>query len=191
MIGWQNDKHWSDKFLPEIKGILGRALISEAPLCEDRERNTDLMVLTMAPFRIGCRVRKHEYYARYRGQFTIREGRPRSGFKSELSKIIEGWGDFFFYGIAASDDAGFQCWGLGDLRVFRLWFMRELALLDKGHIPGLSRVNGDGSSTFRAFEWNCLPSEFVIDSNGLPERQTTFPPLTSVHAPWDNFTQLP
>ena len=87
MNGWENDKSWSDKFLPEIKRHLGQTLISTAPIQEDQERNTDLIVLTMAPLRIACRIRRFDQFAPYGHQFTIREGRP-SGAKTELTKII-------------------------------------------------------------------------------------------------------
>jgi hypothetical protein len=85
---WQRDKQKSDVYVPEIKSILGSVLISEAPIQDDQERNTDLMVLSMAPFRIGCRIRTYDYYRRYPGQFTLRESRPQSGFKTEIAKII-------------------------------------------------------------------------------------------------------
>ena len=35
MNGWEDDKRWSDRFLPEIKGHIGCALISESPIEED------------------------------------------------------------------------------------------------------------------------------------------------------------
>ena len=61
MSNWKNDKRWSDRFLPEIKGIIGTHLITEPPYEEDAERNTDLMVLRLA-IRIGCRVRKFKFF---------------------------------------------------------------------------------------------------------------------------------
>jgi hypothetical protein len=69
------DKRWSDRFLPEIMGILGKHLISEPPVEEDAERNTDLMVLRLEAIRIGCRIRKHKYLDKYGDEFTIRAGR--------------------------------------------------------------------------------------------------------------------
>ena len=59
---------------------------------EDAERNTDLIVLKLDAVRIACRVRNHEYITRYGDEFTIRAERP-SGVKTELAKIIDGWGD--------------------------------------------------------------------------------------------------
>ena len=53
MNNWKTDKRWSDRFLPEIKGIIGAHLITEPPFEEDAERNTDLMVLRLDAIRIG------------------------------------------------------------------------------------------------------------------------------------------
>ncbi|MDR1740414.1 MAG: hypothetical protein LBR38_01000 [Synergistaceae bacterium] len=145
MTGWTKDKQWSDRFLPEIKSILGRALISEAPPEEDATHGTDLIVLTLHPYRIACRVRKHHYLAPYGNEFTIRSGRP-SGAKTELTKIIEGWGDYFFYGFANAEETTLAQWFLGDLKAFRIWHSRQL-LTGAGKLPGKLQFNFDGSSS--------------------------------------------
>jgi len=51
MRTWEEDKAWSDRFIPEIKSILGRHLISEASIEEDQEHSTDLMVFTLKPLK--------------------------------------------------------------------------------------------------------------------------------------------
>ena len=163
MNNWQQDKRWSDKFLPEIKSILGLHLIAEPPIEEDAERNTDLMVLRMEPVRIGCRVRKYSYLEKYGHQFTIRSGRP-SGIKTELTKIIEGWGDFFFYGFCNAGETKLEQWILGDLKAFRIWFNRELVNCNKGSTPGYSRNNFDGSSDFIAFDLSDIPNFVIANS---------------------------
>lgn len=159
-MGWEKNKKWSDRFLPEIKRILGEHLIGEPPAEEDQERNTDLIVLKMEAVRIGCRVRKYNYLARYGDEFTIRAGRP-SGAKTELTKIIEGWGNYFFYGFCDEKERKLTKWILGDLNVFRLWFNRKLKT-DRGKIPGITKNNTDNSSFFLAFKTVWLPREFVI-----------------------------
>ena len=160
---WQSDKRWSDRFLPEIKSILGQHLIGEPPIEEDAERNTDLMVLRMEAVRIGCRVRRHKHMAKYGNQFTIRAGRP-SGVKTELTKIIEGWGDCFFYGFADIESNDLAAWFLGDLRVFRVWFNRTILQTKK--CPGIAKDNTDNSSHFMAFSVSWLPQDFVIARGG-------------------------
>lgn len=168
-MSWQAEKAWSDRFLVDIKRILGEYLIGEPPKEEDAERNTDLMVLRMDAVRIGCRVRRHKYYAAYSGEFTIRAGLP-SGAKTELTKIIEGWGDYFFYGFSNEDQTGLHAWALADLKAFRLWFNRSL-VLNNGRVPGQSQGNYDGSSTFIAFRWNELPEGFLVASKGINHRR--------------------
>lgn len=156
--GWQRDKAWSDNFLPEIKSILGRHLIGEAPEVEDQQRNTDLIVLRMEAVRIGCRVRSFDYWLRYPDEFTVRAGRP-SGVDTELAKIVSGWGDYFFYGFADRQSQSLHAWTLGSLHVFRLWHSRQLA---RGLRPWATQNNVDGSSSFCAFRVNLLPADFVV-----------------------------
>jgi len=156
MNGWKADKKASDIYIPEIKTILGLYLIGEPPVEEDQERNTDLMILKMEAVRIGCRVRKESYLEYYSDEFTIRAGRP-SGNKTELTKIIEGWGDYFFYGFG--DGFNLIAWTLADLNVFRLWFNRQLY---QGKHPWESKDNKDNSSNFLGIKWRWLPKEFVI-----------------------------
>ena len=157
MNGWQNDKRWSDKFLPEIKQILGLYLIGEPPIEEDQERNTDLIVLKMDAVRIACRVRRHQYLERYGDELTIRAGRP-SGVKTELTKIIEGWGDYIFYGFSNIDETALEQWFLGCLKAFRLWYMSELAKCNAMNFPGQKKCNGDNSSFFYSFKCHEIPN---------------------------------
>ena len=174
---WEKDKAWSDLYLTEIKRILGEHLIGEPPQEEDAERNTDLIVLRMDPVRIACRVRRDSSALKYANDFTLRYSRP-SGVKTELTKIVEGWGDYFFYGI--SGDACLACWALADLRVFRAWWAREL-YRRKGRLPGIEKENPDGSSTFRVFSWDDLPDDFVV------ARRQIAPPIQSQYVQVEAF----
>ena len=159
---WKSDKRWSDHFLPEIKRILGEHLLSEPPVEEDAERNTDLMVLRLDAIRIGCRVRKYGYLKEYGHQFTLRYGRP-SHVKTELTKIIEGWGDYFFYGFSDENEKTLAQWFLGDLKCFRIYFNRYITE-NKGNLPGERNMNRDNSSSFIAFNYAHIPG-FVIASS--------------------------
>ena len=155
---WKNDKQWSDRYLSEIKRHLGEYLISEPEnIKEDETHNTDLVVLELKAVRIACRIRKEKYREKYGHEFTIRSFR-QSGNKTELAKIIEGWGDYIFYGFA--DDEHLTQWFIGDLKAFRLWFNSEI-VRRKGGLPGKEQSNPDGSSDFRAFEKNGIPN-FII-----------------------------
>jgi hypothetical protein len=164
--GWEKDKNWSDQFLTQIKGILGQTFIGAAPPEDDMEHNTDLIVFRMEPLRIACRIRRAKYFNRYGDEFTIRTSRP-NGVKTELYKLIEDWGNYFFYGFG--DDAGnLTWWSIGDLRVFRGWFNGYI-VRNKGNLPGIEKTNTDGSSGFRAFKWKDLPSNFVVRPPKQPD----------------------
>jgi len=165
MKKWEDDKKWSDKFLHEIKGIIGQSLMSEPPVEEDRERNTDLVVLRMDAVRVACRIRRNEYLDRYSHEFTIRAGRP-SGTKTELTKIIEGWGDYIFYGFADEDEESLAAWFLGDLNAFRLYHSKCL-VRNKGILPGKYKNNTDNSSNFHAYDWAEIPGFIVSKHPGL------------------------
>jgi len=150
----------SRTYMPALKRIVGEHLIGEAPAVEDKQHNTDLIVLKLDAVRVACRIRRFGYFDKYHGEFTIRSGRP-SGVKTELAKLLEGWGDYFLYGFADESDADIFAWTLADLRVFRLWFFRRLAG-NQGKVPGTSKDNHDESSSFHAFRWDELPPDFII-----------------------------
>ena len=158
-MSWQTDKKWSDRFVPELKRIAGEHLIGEAPLEEDAQRNTDLVVLKLDAVRIACRVRQNTYLHAYGNEFTVRSSRP-AGTKTELTKIIEGWGDYLIYGFASADETQLEAWRLLDLNVFRLWLARHMAN-HKGELPGVTRQNRDGSSGFHVFDVTTAPPELV------------------------------
>ena len=162
---WQQDKRWSDRFLPEIKRLLGEHLIQEAPYEEDTEHNTDLIVLKLDSVRIACRVRRHKYLDRFGDEFTIRNSRP-SGAKTELTKIVEGWGNYMFYGFSDAEEVALARWVLGDLNVFRLWFNRQLYKLPPNTLPGNGQSNPDGSSDFSVFRLEEMPSAFFVGQGG-------------------------
>ena len=167
MNDWKQDKTAVDRLLPNIKYILGHYLIGAAPVEEDQQRNTDLIVLNMQPVRVACRIRGYEYFRKYPYEFTVRSSRP-SGAKTELEKIVEGWGDYLFYGFASPDGDALAFWFLADLHVFRRWFSEAVAALPAGVLPGSLHHNGDGSSSFRAFQLEELPREFVIAYGQCP-----------------------
>lgn len=147
---------WSDDHMQTVKAICGVHLIGTAALDEDQAHNTDLQVLAVRGLRIAVRVRRIDY-ARHTGQFTLRCIRPR-GAKTELRKVLEGWGDFVFYGFEGAGLGGIGGWILGDLEVFRMWWAADL--------PHQYEVkfNADGSSAFAIFRLQDLPPEFLVAS---------------------------
>ena len=73
---------------------------------------------------IACRVRgkPRRYASRFPNQFTIRYQRD-NGTRTELEKIIDGWGDWFFYGHEHGPNI--YPWYLIDLSSFRAALIRD------------------------------------------------------------------
>lgn len=167
-LDWEADKRWSDQFIPEIKSILGQHLIGEAPKEEDALRNTDLIVLSMAPMRIACRVRTPEFYRRHPNDVTIRSER-HSGRRTELVKVVDdGFGDYMLYGHGTNlidGSASLRAWVLLKLCEFRAYYVEERS---RGWQPGILKSNGDGSSDFRCFPVYCLPSSCIVAWHNIP-----------------------
>ena len=154
MNGYDRDKAWSDKFMRTIKQVLGLCLLTEGNFEEDAKENTDLRVLNLKGVRIGCRVRTYDFYERYPNEFTIRYSRP-TGIKTEIDKIMDGWGDLFFYGFSNQSETSLIKWTLADLNVFRQWY-RE------GH--GLVKSVPSSKCELIAFKWSDFPKGFIVNS---------------------------
>ena len=154
---YEEDKRQSDLYVPEIKSILGRYLVGVATTEQDQHEATDLIVLKVRQLRVACRVRNEKYLAKYGKQFTIRSERLLSGNKTELEKIKEGWGDWFFYGFG--DKVRLLQWFIGDLRIFRQWLSTPFGK------PLAKKRNHDFTSDFQAFELEKMPAEFLIGAS--------------------------
>lgn len=87
------------RYLDHLRQICGLAVAHAAPFEDDVKRATDLIVITRRDVRFACRVRRHIHLEPYGHQFTIRASRP-TGAKTELEKILAGWGDYLIYGFA-------------------------------------------------------------------------------------------
>ena len=172
MSEWKSDKAWADKFMHEIKQILGVHLIKDAPYEEDAKRNSDLIVLRLESVRIAVRTRRFynpktrkptNYLSKWGHQFTIRADRP-NGARTEFSKIIEGWGDYFFYGFADETETVLAKWTLGRLSSLRLHLAK---LVWDGKKPDPIQ-NYDDSSSFYAFNVADVRDFVVASSDGIP-----------------------
>lgn len=168
MTTWTQDKKWSDKFLPVIKSILGQVLFRTAPQIEDAKRNTDLLVLRAGDIRVACRVRRHQYLASYGHEFTLRASRA-SGAKTELSKVLDGWGDYMIYAFADEAETGLAQWVLGDLKVFRQWLAAQMGQPGGPWQPwdfGDHQMNSDRGSGFVAYGWDHVGAGSMVVAAG-------------------------
>lgn len=152
--------------MPEVQEILGRNFIGIANEEEDQQHNTDLIVLRMDGLRFGCRIRKHAYYKTFPNDFTIRFSLP-SGGKTEYEKILEGWGDYLFYGFANEAETSLHLWRIIDFERFRA-FVTWYKSNNNDKIPGMEQKNSDQSSTFRAFNVKEKYMKSLVFNEGGP-----------------------
>ncbi len=149
------NRNWSDRFLPEIKNLVGGHLLETAADSYDHFQATDLMMLDARDLRVAARVRRPGYAQRYPHQFTIRS-HVASGRQTELSKIVNGHGDWMFYGHSNAAQTGLDAWWLIDLRAFRAGLIRHMA-----HSPQIvmgDQANPDGT-WFKWFDVRSFPAE--------------------------------
>jgi len=162
-MSYAENREWSDQYLPSVRGLVGPLLLVPAPVERDVSEATDLIVLRARDMTIAVRLRRPGYAGRYPGQFTIRAKLP-SGTKTELAKIVEGWGDWLFYGHA-DGHIGISEWVLIDLHHLRAAWIRKPSLL---HTPDDAasgkRSNADGT-VFMWFNANLLPANVVVASS--------------------------
>jgi len=102
------NRGWSDLFITQIKRELGEVFIEISPEYKDTQEATDLIIMGTGSICFACRVRRFNYFEKYKDQFTIRLKLPKYN-KSEMDKIKEGFGDFYFYGFSnkQNDGSGF------------------------------------------------------------------------------------
>lgn len=165
MSAYSSDRSWSDRFIPEIKRIVGPLLMDATPDEIDQTQAADLMVFTARDMRIAARVRRPGFADRYLYEFTIRARRD-SGAETELSKIVNGWGDWLFYGHSDQAETGFALWWLIDLHAFRAGLIRQTT--NGFPIRCGDKPNGDGTF-FKWFDVRSFPPAppLVIASSGL------------------------
>lgn len=119
-MSYQDDRPLEDEFHRSGPGDYCPYLLERAVFEYDVERATDLIACRKS---IAVRFRRGsgDYAERYPRQFTIRSRRD-SGAKTELSKIIDGWGDLFFYGHVS--EGVVWPWYLIDLHKLRALWLR-------------------------------------------------------------------
>jgi hypothetical protein len=133
----------------------------------DRTEATDLIVLHARDMRIAARVRRYGYFERHGYEFTLRAKR-NTGAKTELSKIVEGWGDWLFYGHADQAETIIAHWMIVDLHAFRAALIRRAA--NGARVLCGDKSNGDGTQ-FKWFDVRSFPSHppILIAANHRPD----------------------
>jgi hypothetical protein len=165
MMGWKDDKAWTDCAIPQIRAIVGPLLLVPAPLAADVKEATDLIIFHARDMRIAARVRRPGFCDQYPFQFTIRSLRD-SSTETELSKLRKGFADWFFYGH------------LDDTKVIHQWWLIDLHLWRKAvevHNAGTVRLvcgsqsNADGTHFWWFDLRSFVPSVLIATNCPLPE----------------------
>lgn len=148
---YQRNRQWSDRFIPQIRALVGPHLLVESSLEQDTKQAADLVVLRARDLTIACRVRRHGFADVYPRQFTLRS-KLDSGVMTEFRKVLQGWGDWMFYGHSSLDEKSISPWWLIDLSALRFHLIhdahRRLAKKESRLRQG-SQANGDGTH----FQW--------------------------------------
>lgn len=167
MSAYGTDREWSDQFLDTIRHIVGPHLLVPSPFEIDAKEAADLIVMKARDMTIAARVRRPGFADRYPYEFTIRSRRD-SGAKTEMAKLMEGWGDWMLYGHAGSSYGELSRWWLIDLHQWRERLLRA------GYSGGwrnfaIEKSNGDGTH-FIAFDLRRFtPSILVAGSHDVPD----------------------
>lgn len=161
-MSYAKDRAWSDLKLPAIRQIVGPLLLEPAAFKVDAMEATDLMIIQARDLRIAARVRKAEYAKTYPYEFTISSSRT-SGAKTEMAKIIEGFGDWMFYGFSDDDNGpGIGRWYLIDLDIFRANLIWCHA---RKHLKFDKKSNMDNATSFVGYDIRSFTGKILIASS--------------------------
>lgn len=150
-MSYDKDRAWSDQFLPHMRALIGPHLLVPSSFEVDTKQAADLVVLRARDMTIACRIRRHGYADRYPWEFTVRSARD-SGMRTELEKLIDGWGDWMFYAHASANATRVERWLLIDLAAWRAALIRDRAKLSIAN-----KSNGDGTH-FVSFDVRSFPA---------------------------------
>lgn len=154
------------QMMPQVQAILKKHAmhiikIEMATSAQDTEQATDL-VLRVESGSIGVRVRRLENFKNPSWRdWTIR-GRSAGGNRTEIDKLRDGWGDWYFYGWAKQGQ-------IVEYMLFDLHKTRQAGLLnaltDRDLIP-----NSDGTKFFKIDARQLIAKECMVvhTINGYP-----------------------
>lgn len=119
---------WQAQYIDEVIRLIAPHIITVSRPEVDKKENGDLELAFPRNGTVSVRLRTQKY-ARYAGEITFRS-RSRNGGYTELSKLIDGYGDYFFYGHV-SDAGDMWFWHLLSLNAVRAAFTRSPRLLKR------------------------------------------------------------
>lgn len=152
--------------VPEVQAILKRHAMSFvkfeiADSEQDTQQATDL-VIKVSGGAVGVRVRTFSSTGNRYRDLTIRT-RSRYGQRTEIDKLRDGWGDFYFYGW---DNAQGH---IDEYMLLDLAILRSAGLLNP---PWDEKSNGDGTKflSIKAEKLHQHGCVLVHTIDGLPDK---------------------
>jgi hypothetical protein len=127
-----------------VKSLLGQALFTASSTEQDLNDAADLVFSLGGRSDTAVRIRKPDYFEKYQFEVTLRSGNNGCA-KTEIDKIIDGKGDWMFYGFGAEDGCNMKAWSVLDLDAFRA------AMIRRKLTPVAKRNNRD-RTLFDAFD---------------------------------------
>jgi hypothetical protein len=174
-VSFEADYRWQDQFFEVVRTLIGPLNVDRAPRDEDTRQATDMMMLIQRDARVGCRIRRQQYAARYPWEFTIRSRRD-TGAKTEFEKVVmEGFCDRIFYGFAAQPEPG----------PLSRWFYVNVAHF-RGHLASPKhfqairwgeKSNGDGTYFYHYDVRSFLPEPPILIAQSHQWHGDPLPPL--------------
>jgi hypothetical protein len=163
MPSYKDDRNFEKRMTPHVRRAIGEWLTVPASMIEDQRHATDFFggcTILANGNRIASRVRRNKFAKHpMLDQFTIRYTRPFSGAETEHSKILAGWGDYFFYAFANIRERALMLWWIGYLDIFR----------DTNPDPYETHLNDDENpSELAVFRLKDLPPSFVVHRGHAP-----------------------
>lgn len=154
-----SEKKFSQKFEDEVKQIFADLLIQRAPDHVDWNEATDLTIMQIHPFDIGVRIRRHKYLEDYGDEITMRYKRS-NGKKTEWDKLVDGKGDYYFYGFCDEDEEKICAYNILDLTHFRAQLVRNTV---DYHVIERRK----GQADFAAVDVNSLNDRTLVQRHGF------------------------
>lgn len=148
-----------------LDAIPYRRQVVQASLEEDCARNTDMLIVGSNES-ISCHIRKYGDL-KFSDEFTIRD-QTNNGAKAEIIKVAEGHGDYLFYGFAQPEGPELAAWFIGDLSVFRHWYMWAMYHSKPKTVPGGNAISNDDGTSFRPYKIAHIGDAFVVASHRIP-----------------------
>lgn len=157
MNDYNNNRHWSDQYLDQVKKVLGcgRANVSITSFRIDTQEAADLLIEAdnkHDDVYVAVRLRKQQYVNKYPHDFTVRY-EYTDGYKTEYQKIMEGFADTMFYGFVIG--GSIARWIILDMDCFRKEAEKDYIIKEHKH-------NRDGRNSFLAFDIRSFKSNIVI-----------------------------